>query len=68
MGEWTKLEYAVNLEFGAGGVDVKGRKALVEWRLEEMAAVSIYFQRLVRLEDYGVKVRGWEGQVQRGVK
>ncbi|GMH69388.1 hypothetical protein TL16_g05146 [Triparma laevis f. inornata] len=55
VGEWTKLEYAVNLEFGAGGVDVKRRKALVERRLEVMAVVSIYFQRLVRLEDYGVK-------------
>ncbi|GMI01553.1 hypothetical protein TrLO_g10206 [Triparma laevis f. longispina] len=54
VGEWTKLEYAVNLEFGAGGVDVKRRKALVERRLEVMAVVSIYFQRLVRLEDYGV--------------
>ena len=49
----TRLEYGCELNLGFG-VSHSAQKTFVERRLEEMAGVSIYFQRLVPLGEYGV--------------
>ncbi|GMH77977.1 hypothetical protein TL16_g07607 [Triparma laevis f. inornata] len=53
----TKLDYACELDLGPG-VSFRACKRFVERRLEEIADISVYFQRLMPLGDYGVE----EGQ------
>lgn len=50
VGGRTKLEYACRLEVGSGA-NKKVNRAFVEKRLQEVADTSIYFQRLVGLND-----------------
>ncbi|GMH73697.1 hypothetical protein TL16_g06259 [Triparma laevis f. inornata] len=50
----TKLEFACEIELGFG-VSHGAVKHVVKRRLEEIIGVSIYYQRLVRLEDYEVE-------------
>ncbi|GMI09389.1 hypothetical protein TrLO_g6824 [Triparma laevis f. longispina] len=50
----TKLEFACEIELGFPGSH-GAVKHFVERQIGEMIGVSIYFQRLVRLEDYGVE-------------
>lgn len=53
-GGWTKLDYACDLELGFG-TSHGASKFSIDRRLGEIAEASIYFQRLVPLEDYGVE-------------
>ncbi|GMH47137.1 hypothetical protein TL16_g12449 [Triparma laevis f. inornata] len=53
-GGWTKLDYACDLELRFG-TSHGASKYSIDRRLEEIAEESIYFQRLVPLEDYGVE-------------
>ena len=46
---WTKLDLAVELDFG-GGVSHDASLAAVKCRLDEVGRLSVYFQRLVPLE------------------
>jgi len=49
----TKLEYVCECKLGFD-ISLGAGKAFVEGRLDEMAGVSIYFQRLLPLGEYGV--------------
>ncbi|GMI11784.1 hypothetical protein TrVE_jg8632 [Triparma verrucosa] len=55
LSEWsTRLEYGCELNLGFG-VSRGAQKAFVERRLDEIAGVSIYFQRLVPQGEYRVE-------------
>ncbi|GMH82067.1 hypothetical protein TL16_g09138 [Triparma laevis f. inornata] len=50
----TKLEYACDLEIGFG-ISHRSARHFIERRLEDIAEISIYFQRLVPLVEYTVE-------------
>lgn len=51
----AKIDYACDLEVGSFGASRSAVRQFVERRLEEVADISIFFQRLVPLKGYGVE-------------